>query len=184
MPAPNSPGAGQSKLLYDYTVTAATKASIDTNVDGPGAGLLSDDFALLEVWFVGRSDKSANTDNVNFTFNNDTGANYDTTYLDMSGTAVSGGAVNATTSMSLTIPAASLAANQPGIARLSVPNYAGTTFHKIVESLSGTSPQSSTGREIDFVVEVWRSTAAINRIKAASPANNFVAGSRLLVYGR
>ncbi|HWE83047.1 MAG TPA: hypothetical protein VG265_15450, partial [Gaiellaceae bacterium] len=43
------------QLLYDYTVTGSVKASIDTDVDGSFAGLLSGAYNVLEIFIYART---------------------------------------------------------------------------------------------------------------------------------
>lgn len=74
----------------------------------------------------------------------------------------------------------------PGIWRLTIPAYADTSFFKIAEFLGGLTAEGSTGRQMDFELLMWRSTAAITRLKVIpdTAAKNFITGTRLLVYGR
>src|SRR5262249_48188123 len=68
-----APGGGLAKL-YDFTITGADKASIDTFVDGPGAGLLDQTHDVLEIWILARTDDAGATAAIDVTVNNDTGA--------------------------------------------------------------------------------------------------------------
>ncbi len=187
MPAQNSPGAGQSKLLYDYIVTTATKASIDTNVDGPMAGLFATEFSLLEIWLSGRTDEAVNVSPVDVTLNNDSGSHYDRSLLNTTGGGSPGQVGTNDVKFGLSFPGSSATANAAGLIHLTFPGYADTSLWKVGTILYGNAQDTTAGhyQAVTGIVG-FESTAAITRIKAVpdTAAKNFVTGTRLLVYAR
>ncbi len=181
----HSPGAVFSTKLYDYTVTAATKASIDTNVDGPNAGLLPTEFSLLEMFLLGRTDEAVSHSILDLILNADSGSNYDRAYIDMSSATVVGGGDNANAALQFSVAGSSLAAGIAGCWRIVIPAYADTSFNKQGE-LSGGITAQTTARNIDLFAFQYRSTSPVTRVKVApdTAGKNFVTGTRLIVYGR
>jgi hypothetical protein len=178
--------AGATSLVYRYTVAGADKSSIDTGVDVAQAG--SNDWTngdLLEAYLMCRTDEAVLASVVNITFNNDTGANYDLGYVDVSNASVTGGGVNAGTSMQVISGGASQVAGAVSTWRLAAPNYTGTTFWKAGE-LSGGITQPAGARVLDFEVFQYHNTAAITRLKVTpnTAGKNLKVGSQLLIYKR
>ncbi len=111
-------------------------------------------------------------------FNGDTGSNYSETLL--YGTGSTAGSAresnrpnlyfgNWTTGNSTTAPTSYI---------INIMNYSNTTTNKTVLSRS-----ADAGTETNAVVNLWRSTAAINSFRFYLNANNFVAGSTFTLYG-
>ena len=60
-----------------------------------------------------------------------------------------------------------------------------TTFDKMMETTNGNADTTQANRRGRLEIWRWRSTAAITRLTLTAPATkNFIAGSRLLIYGR
>lgn len=179
-----SPGPVFTQLIYDYTCTAS-KSSIDTNVDGPMARLFPTDGALLEVWLYARTDEAAILSVIDFTFNNDTGANYDAQLLRGQNTTASAGHSSAQTNAQVITAGASALTSGFGLTRISFPAYGDTVGFKVCDVLN-VIPDSSTSSENNLYSFTWRSTSALTRLKVApdTAGKNFVTGTRLLVYRR
>ena len=107
----------------------------------------------------------------------DTGSNYSLTYLYGDGTsAASGRITNSASGMRLT------AATDPTtyanyMTTINLMNYANTTTYK-----TAISRPSQAAAAAEAIVNLWRSTAAINTIKFYQ-ASNFAAGSTFTLYG-
>ncbi len=164
--------------IYDTTLGSAA-----ANIDVSG---IVDDYAHLLLVFSGRSDAAALSAAVGLRFNNDSAANYDQQYYTMR-TSPGNVVTAATTSINCAqVTAASDTAGAVGVSEIIVPNYAGTTLRKAIawrgwakETTDGTT----TGYESMVGGGEWRSTAAVTRITLTPSAGNFIAGTRLTIYG-
>jgi len=179
---------GLSVLVYRYTVSGSDKTSIDTGVDTPDAG--SNDWTngdLLEIWANVRTDDTGATPNLDLTFNNDTGANYDQQYIvGFSNTSTAAGGLTAQNSWRLAAHGSGGAASYASVVRASIPGYAGTTFFKTANA-QAVLADTSTANEQSFAYALgWRSTSAITRIAIApeTSGKKLKVGSELLVYKR
>jgi len=179
--------------LYDYTVTGADKASIDTNVDdgGNGAALLPTTYAMLEIFISSRTDETAILSGLDIRFNNDSAANYWRGFIvtTSTGTTPLGSMSGSAETAILGVTAgASSAANIPGVLRMTIPNYGGTIFDKVAEWSVGAvdSTSGNTHRQVGTEMAIWLSTAAINRISIFpdTAGKKLKVGTRLLIYAR
>ncbi len=163
--------------LFDQTLNASA-ASIDT-----GAGGIPSGYVSLLCHVTARSDGAFFSGGIGFQFNNDSAANYDYIWTDQSNTVVSG---NVATGQSNTKvmegPGASIGANRFGVATVTIPAYTDTTAYKACTSLGGFSDGSVHG-ELVHAVSSWNNTAAITRIKMITGIGNFIAGTRLTIWG-
>lgn len=72
-----------------------------------------------------------------------------------------------------------------GVWRFLVPAYAQTTAFKVVDSTGGQCDTTASRCDSYTLTGTWRNTAAITRVAInAPPAKNFIAGSRMIIYGR
>lgn len=75
-----------------------------------------------------------------------------------------------------------------GQARLSIANYAGTTFYKVIEHIAGFVDTTAglTHRQAVLGMDQYRSTSTITRvaIAPATAGKKLKVGTRLIVYGR
>lgn len=110
-------------------------------------------------------------------FNSDLGANYSFTYLNGNGSSASSGRVSGTTLMAFCdLPASGSSA---GVMTAQIMNYANTTTYKTVIT-RGNDASAVT----QSLVNLWRSTAAINRIDLAPNSGvQFAAGGTFTLYG-
>jgi hypothetical protein len=168
---------GAMAQLYDNIASIAI-ASWD--VQG-----ISQAYNHLKLIYTARGDAVATVIAVNIRFNNDSGAVYDyeITYSS-NGTAAGGVAIAATGGQIPGVAAASATANKVGMGEVLIPNYTGTTFEKMGAAVGGrTESTAAAGQTQETDSFNWRSTAAINRITIFPTSGNFIAGSRLTIYG-
>ena len=166
--------------LYDSTLGVAT-ASFDVSS-------ISGAYNHLRLHLLIRGDTAAANTRFQMRFNNDTAGNYDWQRMFLAAAGPPGGQESfAATSLEVgDIPAATSTASLFGQGVIDIAAYAQTTAHKL-EQFSGTSiegPGTGTGNMVLWSSGGrWRSTAAINRITIFPAAGNFIAGSRLTIYG-
>jgi hypothetical protein len=168
---------GAMAQLYD-SVLGGSAANFD--VSG-----ISQAYNHLVVECTGRSDTASVLLGGSVRLNNDSGANYDFERDAASGgLALAAESFGATSMSALLFPGSTAPAGYSGFNRLFIPDYKSTTFHKVFHAHTiakwGTA---ASNMEIDDVGCFWRSTAAINRITIFPSSGNFVAGSRLSIYG-
>lgn len=178
-------GGPGSQVLICSQVLSGTATAFDTNTIL--GGNIPGTYTHLRVVLMGRGDTAANAITANFTFNNDTGANYDLEYRVNKGTTPSDVSTNASTSFAFSgIAAASDTAGSPGSMVVDIPCYAATTFRKqaIVASWYKNTADGTAGLYTDIVGGgEWRNTAAITRIAVTASAGNFIAGTSFYLYG-
>lgn len=184
----NAPGYGAGWVtLADSGVLLASQAQIDfTNI--------SQAYAALR--FLGSPIHSTDTsaafdDDLNITFNNDSGANYVDMYMSSNeGTIVDTSSTRGTSSIFLSDVTSDGSGggtgSYPTIFDMVIPGYAGTTFYKQIISWS-TVVDTPVSADADFYWEgswgTWRNTAAISRVTFDINLGNFHAGSRILMQG-
>lgn len=173
-------GSGASSLvLISDTVLSGDTASFDIT------GIAQTYIALRFLADV-RGTKAAATATAMVRFNNDSGANYD--YQIMNNTAattVGASGALAQTQINLgDIPGSTATAGRSAVVEAVIGNYAGTTFDKNIRAHIGLARGTSSG---DVFVEtsygLWRATTAITRITLLPDTGNFLAGSRLTLWG-
>ena len=114
-------------------------------------------------------------------FNNDSGSNYSYSRLFSDGTAQSQGASNQDTFGVGELPSANATANVFGQTVIDILNYSNTTTFKTI--LVRTSTITSSSYTFTYV-NLWRNTAAINRITFGTAGlNSMKAGSMATLYG-
>lgn len=171
-----SGGAGGLSSLFDSTL-GANAASIDTGANGIAAGH-SDLLILLYL----RSTAGAN-DTLKLTFNGDTAANY------AAGGAFGGAGTGSWANNGVAaisdgglIVAADRTANRFSAYSIHVPLYGGANFKAVTGSI--VRPESATSTTTGTLGGVWLSTAAINQVTVTPTTGpNFLAGSRMVIYG-
>ena len=166
-------------VLYDQSLTADA-ASFDVQ-DIPSG------YRNLHIILTGRSTRNLADDSARIQFNGDTGSNYDYQYTWGSGTSgtASAAAAYAQTGLDvMEVPAATAPSDNFGMYVFEVPHYDSTAFRKQIMHRGGAPTVSSgAGYYSESPAGLWRSTAAINRIKIAPNNGNWKAGSRLTIYG-
>ncbi|MGH2714799.1 MAG: hypothetical protein ACRDM7_13120 [Thermoleophilaceae bacterium] len=143
------------------------------------------DWAHLLIAWLARSDVAANSANLVLRFNNDAGANYDSQNISGTGTTAAAGESLATTSGIVgQIPGASALANQFGGGLVIIPHYTNAVARKVGLGMAQLGWNVTTG-SLRFMLSgtMWRSAPAISRITFFPSASNFVADSRVTLYG-
>ena len=177
------PGTAFLTKLFDSTL-GANAASIDTGAGGIPAG-----YGTLEIIFAGRTAHATVFGQLLFTFNNDTGANYDAmeneaTWNGSSFVNTNGRTTGATSFGRCFVAGNGAPANFAGMAIIRVPFPGSTTFYKTFTASSGRVDSGTGGGDSDHIMGTWRSTAAISRVAVAGGSStNLLAGSRMLIYG-
>jgi hypothetical protein len=173
----NAAGGGAMTQLYDNTASGAI-ASWD--VSG-----ISQAYNHLEIIVNARGDTAATNTGLELRFNNDSAANYD--YQHVKGIAaltVAAEFLGLTSAEIGAVSAATATADISGFVKATVSDYASSTFRKQIISQSATQTGVTSGTLSIFnILNAWRSTAAVNRITVFPAAGNFIAGSRLTIYG-
>jgi hypothetical protein len=110
-------------------------------------------------------------------FNSDTGSNYSRTILGSNGSSVYSARASSATSARFNY---SEPINSDGntIFRINIQNYSNTTTFKTAVSRGDRGATSTAA-----IVNLWRSTSAINNIQFFTDATNFAAGSIITLYG-
>lgn len=179
---------GVPVLVYRYTVIGSDKASIDTGVDTADAG--SNDWTtgdLLEVLMYLRTDEAVVFSLVDAILNNDSGANYTRSNVQMTNTTAAGQSALSESAMRLNAAGASVAANDFSITRLEIPNFTGTVGNKIIQYQEGVIDDGTSANNRQLVGQYgYKSTSAITRLKIApeTALKKLKVGSQLLIYKR
>jgi hypothetical protein len=171
-------GVGVFDRIHDETL-AANAASFDVQS-------IPATYAHLRLILAGRCTTAANFQTVLIRFNNDSTAIYDRMlWFRFGATGEQEVSDVAQTSGYLAdLPAASATAGRAGQAEALIANYAGTTFHKTMSVRTAEGAGTvDTLLLVEHATTVWRSASAINRITLLPSADNFLAGTRLTIYG-
>lgn len=161
----------------------------DTTLGGSAANIditsISATYAHLLVVAYTRGDAAAASTGLRLQFNGDTAANYDSQSL--TGNAaltIAGEAFGLTVLGAGSIPANTAGANLFSANVLFIPHYAGAANNKVCLALNSLKVGTTTGLLFSiFQHGFWRSNAAINRITFLPTTGNFVAGTRITIYG-
>lgn len=173
--------ADGSLVLLREVVLSAAASSVELN-DIPGG------YRHLLIVAQVRSDRAAAAATMAMRFNGDTGNNYD--WLSMN--AVPGAAPTVTGNANDNnielpdIPGSTATANYASGVVVEIPNYAGTTFYKTVQSRNNLLTSRVVGNlHVYQGAGWWGNTAAITDIEfSCTLGDNFVAGSTFTLYGR
>lgn len=140
---------------------------------------------LMLIWLA-RGDTAATNTTFLMQLNGDTGANYDSQLVDVSGTTtLAGTEVVAGTSMTLGVLSANTApASVPGQGWLKIFGYAATTLQKVVNGqVAYKLANSTTNIQHGISSGHWRNNVAVTSMLVKPGAGNFVAGSTFVLYG-
>lgn len=171
-------GSGAMTVLKETVVSGSAVADIDwTSIPATSRHL------LIEI--SARGTGTFTTQAILAQFNGDTAGNYD--YQRhfgnnaTSGAAASVGQISARVGV---IAGASADSGKAGVSTIHIPDYAGTTFHKMGTSQQfGVSGTAAANLAVDNDGFLWRSTAAINRIRLFPNSGNFDVGTVATLYG-
>jgi hypothetical protein len=143
-------------------------------------------FGSLKITGTAISSAAADIETIDVTFNGDTGSHYTGQNIQGSDTTVTANAVAASSSYAtgLFAPGASFTSTIPASFTLDIFDYGGATFQKAIQSTCFL-PQATTGSFIITSGGFWApaSPAAITSITLTLASGNFVAGSRISLYG-
>jgi len=167
--------------IQDQTLAATNASVVFTSIPQI--------YAHLKLVLSLRTDEgAASVSQLQLRFNGDTGNNYASNGLAISGSTVSGLSQASTAAMDIGAATASTAdAGRFGMAEVAIVDYANTTRHKTCISTGGA--QGGTGTTIGanstsrYMTGIWNSTAAINQITLLANGNLFQIGSRATLYG-
>lgn len=179
--------AGATALEY---VTAGLVRIGQTIVGVGGAASVNfatipDIFSALRLDVHGRGDAAQVGVGVCVQFNGDTGNNYDIEVLAAGGASSNGAEALAQAQAEFgVLTAANDTASKPGGATLTIPGYAGTTFHKVGYSQGGRQHAVTSGNtKVTMYAILWRSTAAITSLLVKPNPGNLVQGTTVTLYG-
>lgn len=148
-------------------------------------GSIPGTYSQLQVWAIGGTGKSADSDNIDIIFNADTGSDYAYQYIN-GASSVSGGQSGAQTSLYAgTLGGASAASGDAGSLFVQLPGYA-TAFNKQLLSTSEnpTASPGVNGRGANYSGGFWHSTSAITSFTLTpSSGSAFSAGTVVTLYG-
>jgi hypothetical protein len=164
-------------------------AIFDSTLGGSAANVdvtsITGTYAHLLVAVYARGDTAATSSVYNMQFNGDTAANYDSQRV--LGTAATAQAIEAfagTSAIAGVMPANTAGANLFNAGLMFIPHYAGSANNKLALSVSSVKLAATTGNLATYLIGgFWRSSAAITRVTLIPAAGNFVAGTRVTVYG-
>jgi len=172
-------GGGGALTKISETVTSGSQSSV-TFSSIPGT------YRDLLVVVTGRSTVSALNADVAIRFNGDTGSNYDHILQAQNNTGVAGGAaVTQTFGRMGWLVGATGPANLRSSGKITIYDYASTTFYKQWSSEEQYLRQGTTAGSVfaGSYVGDWRSTAAITSITVFPDSGNFVDGTVATLYG-
>jgi hypothetical protein len=140
---------------------------------------------LVVAYQVRSSSAGVATVRLQMRVNNDSGSNYNSQLVAGNNTTafaqVQSGANHGYLG---NVPAATATAGQSGSGSIEIPNYAGTTFWKNAIYQTTRDENSAGANMVHYRGHVvWRSTAAINRVDLFFYSGDFIAGSRITLYG-
>lgn len=172
-----SSSAGALTQIYDNVASGAIASWDVTGIPGT--------YTHLQVRLHLRGDAAGNAVNGQMRINGDASAIYDNEYVHGANATPTAGNLMAQTSFFIGfVVAASAAANYAGGIVIDLNNYANATLTKHFVANGVTIPTTAAadaGRTSSG--GMWRSTAAITQLTVFPASGNFVAGSRITIYG-
>ena len=142
--------------LYGTTVLTRSVNSVDLAIPA--------DYRLLRVWWSARTDDAVAAQTITMTFNGDTAAHYGDQRAEAHIAALSG--VQTATASGIFVGTAlggASTARAPGVGRVEIPNYSGSTFFKAVTG-HNFEDRGGTALRIRPLGGIWRSSAPIRRV--------------------
>lgn len=146
-------------------------------------------YSILELISYARGDTAATLVGIQLTFNNDTGANYDSARnrWDATGANFPASTVGGNNIIIGSVAASTAPANTFDVIRITIPAYAGAVGNKVVETKGTLKTAATNVGESFFANSGWWKPAtpvAITRLDLTAAAGNFIIGSAfyLLAY--
>jgi len=118
------------------------------------------------------------TNDINLTFNSDSGSNYSRTYFDGTGSAV--GLYSGTSTTFIYLDSAALSTTIPQMYTADIFSYSGSTYKTLL--YSGSEDKNGSGQVLRGV-GLWRSTAAITSLSLATGGGNYNSGTTATLWG-
>ncbi len=178
--------AGVGALLFDFEVTGAAQTSIDSFVDGALAGAISGSYKVLEIWIYHRTDDTGALPGTWLRFNNDSSSIYDKQALRSINASVSSGPGIAQAGLNVYSTGTGADTGSFAVARLTIPNYAGTVGHKNCEMSIHIADSVAANSLVEIAGVHYRSTSAITRVSITPQGSGkkMIVGSRMTIFGR
>lgn len=167
-------------------VTAITKTTIAAPAANITFSSIPATYNTLYLTLQGASATAAADDNLIMQVNGDTGTNYNYQQSYASNGVLSALQAAATASPVIGgVTASTGPANGAGIAKITIPNYAATTFQKMASIESGWLQGTGTaGLRYSGFAWYWTSTSAITSVTLKlGSGSNFVTGTVAILYG-
>ena len=121
---------------------------------------------------------TGNMGNIGLRFNSDSATNYSDTFIRGNGSAASSSRDTAQNYAYITNLVSNITV--PALTTTDIFSYAGSTYKTILSNRS--SDYNGSGKTGVFV-NLWRSTAAINRVDAIAQGGNWIIGTTFTLYG-
>ena len=118
---------------------------------------------------------------IRYRFNNDSGSNYSRTSLTGNGSSANSYQGSNNTEADLNVIGGSTTMTYPMTIISNIQNYSNTTTYKTLISRFGSN--DTTAAATEATVNLWRSTAAINRVDAIAQGGNWIIGTTISLYG-
>lgn len=142
-------------------------------------------FSHLRIVGYARTDGAVTVQDMLMRFNGDSGANYDRQYLSGAVSTAAAGESFGTTGLGVSsVPGASAAANLFAPFDIVTPYYSQGSNHKASVSCWAYKYGTASGNlGVGMMSHFWRSAAAITQVSLHPTSGNFVAGTRVTLYG-
>jgi hypothetical protein len=116
-----------------------------------------------------------------YQFNLDSGSNYNTHYLEGTGSAASAGS-NSGTGIYFSSLSVGNSLTSPNVGIIDIADYANTSKYKTARNFSGSNANGSTAEGVWLGSGLWRNTAAITSITFTN-GSAFTSGTTFALYG-
>lgn len=172
-----NPGGGGMTLISHHKLESAAPSVSFESITGTYLSLL--------LMYVARGSSAPNYAELQMRFNGDTGSNYLSQFFFFQSSSHSGGMLNTSYILAAYIAAGSVASGVPGSGTITIPFYAGTTFHKDVQTFATYHDNGLDTQPMLSIIHGgrWKSSAAITSIQLAPHTGNFMAGSEFALFG-
>lgn len=166
MPAGNTYEAIATQTLASTSTTTVSFTSIPST------------YTDLVIVIIGANQ---NGSRIRYRFNNDSGSNYSRTSLTGNGSSAASYQGSNNTEADLNVIGGSTTISSPMTIISNIQNYSNTTTNKTLITRFGSNDSAAAATEA--TVNLWRSTAAINRVDAIAQGGNWIAGTTFSLYG-
>jgi hypothetical protein len=133
-----------------------------------------------DLIIVSTATQNTSYNQLNANFNSDTSTLYSSTWLTASNNASQSGRASNIGAAYLSAYAGAGTTAGNFMCTSHIMNYSNATTNKTMISRAG---NPGTGTDVELVVSLWRSTAAITSITLSLGANSFISGSTFNLYG-